>query len=92
MHTAQASLKGWSGVVDREPNSPQEWEQWLTGTRKAIARQSLVASGRPGTPTGIRLVHEQEVVRAERTAAVLRLQQMQGGVVQRALLISTFGF
>lgn len=44
--------------ADREPQSPQEWEQWLTGTRKAMARQSLVASGRPGAPADIRLVHD----------------------------------
>jgi RNA-directed DNA polymerase len=43
--------------ADREPDSPREWEQWLTGTRKAITRHSLVARGHPGTPDDIRLVH-----------------------------------
>ncbi len=43
--------------ADGEPQSPREWEQWLTGTRKAMARQSLAAHGYPGTPAGIRLVH-----------------------------------
>jgi RNA-directed DNA polymerase len=43
--------------ADREPQSPREWEQWLTGTRKAMARQSLAAHGRPGAPADIRLVH-----------------------------------
>jgi RNA-directed DNA polymerase len=43
--------------VDREPQSPHDWEQWLTGTRKAIARQNLVARGHPGPPDDIRLVH-----------------------------------
>jgi len=43
--------------ADREPNSPHEWEQWLTGTRKAMARQSLAIHGRQGAPDDIRLVH-----------------------------------
>ena len=43
--------------ADREPASPQEWEQWLTGTRKAITKQNLVANGRNDTPDEIRLVH-----------------------------------
>jgi RNA-directed DNA polymerase len=42
--------------VDREPNSPREWEQWLTGVRKAITAQNLIADGL-GTPDMIRLVH-----------------------------------
>jgi RNA-directed DNA polymerase len=45
-------------LVDREPQSPHEWEQWLTGTRKAMSRQNLVARGRPGVPADIRLVHD----------------------------------
>lgn len=43
--------------ADSEPQSPHEWEQWLTGARKAMARQNLVVSGRPGAPADIRLVH-----------------------------------
>jgi RNA-directed DNA polymerase len=46
--------------VDREPDSPREWEQWLTGTRKAITRHNLMsASWCPGTPDDVRvrLVH-----------------------------------
>jgi len=43
--------------ADREPDSPREWEQWLTGTRKAIIRHNLVTRGHPGTPDDIRLVH-----------------------------------
>jgi RNA-directed DNA polymerase len=41
--------------ADREPDSPQQWEQWLIGTRKAITRQnlSLAAHG----PDNIRLLH-----------------------------------
>jgi RNA-directed DNA polymerase len=43
--------------ADREPNSPGEWEQWLTGTRKAIAKQNLAAHGRAGALDDIRLMH-----------------------------------
>jgi RNA-directed DNA polymerase len=45
--------------ADREPNCPREWEQWLTGIRKAITRHNLAVSTDPDTPddTWIRLVH-----------------------------------
>ena len=43
--------------ADREPNSPHEWEQWLTGARKAISRHNLIAPRRTGPPDRIRLVH-----------------------------------
>ncbi len=43
--------------ADREPNSPHEWEHWLTGARKAIIRNNLVAHERAGPPDGIHLVH-----------------------------------
>jgi RNA-directed DNA polymerase len=43
--------------ADREPQSPHEWEQWLAGTRKAMARQRLAARGRPDAPADTRLVH-----------------------------------
>jgi hypothetical protein len=33
--------------ADREPNCPREWEQWLTGIRKAIARHNLAATPDP---------------------------------------------
>jgi RNA-directed DNA polymerase len=41
--------------TDREPDSPQQWEQWLTGTRKAITRQNLSLTARG--PDNIRLLH-----------------------------------
>jgi RNA-directed DNA polymerase len=41
--------------ADHEPNSPHEWEQWLTGTRKAITRHSLDLAARG--PDDIRLIH-----------------------------------
>jgi RNA-directed DNA polymerase len=42
--------------ADREPNNPREWEQWLTGARKAITARNLVAH-ESGSPDIIRLVH-----------------------------------
>jgi len=41
--------------ADHEPRHPDEWEQWITATGKAIRRQALVVTG-PGTP-GERTVH-----------------------------------
>jgi RNA-directed DNA polymerase len=43
--------------VDQEPNSPREWELWLTGAQKALTRHSLVVHGRQSTSDDIRLVH-----------------------------------
>jgi len=47
--------------ADREPQSPQEWEQWLAATRKALDRQSIAFRGGRGTGaddrTNHRLVH-----------------------------------
>jgi RNA-directed DNA polymerase len=44
--------------ADREPHSPNEWEQWLRATRKAITKHHIIASEWQGTPDdGIRLVH-----------------------------------
>jgi RNA-directed DNA polymerase len=36
-------------ALDREPNSPREWEIWLTATRKAMTRNNLVAHRADGT-------------------------------------------
>src|SRR5450759_1112314 len=42
--------------ADREPASPREWEQWLTGTRTAITRHNLVTThGRPGNSDDVRV-------------------------------------
>jgi len=54
--------------ADREPDSPREWEQWLTGTRKAIAKQNLIANPGNGIPDEIRLTH----VSCERRRASVR--------------------
>ncbi len=45
--------------AEHEPRHPDEWEQWITATRKAIRRQAIVITG-PGTPderTAFRLTH-----------------------------------
>jgi RNA-directed DNA polymerase len=44
--------------ADREPQSPREWEQWRTATRKAMTNSYLVLRDN-GTPdeTKPRLVH-----------------------------------
>ena len=46
--------------ADRPPQSPQEWEQWLAATRKAVAKSYLTMQGE-GKPdeTKLRLVHAQ---------------------------------
>jgi RNA-directed DNA polymerase len=45
--------------AEREPQSPQEWEQWLTATRKATRKHAVIAWG-AGTldeRTATRLIH-----------------------------------
>jgi RNA-directed DNA polymerase len=47
-------------LADREPQSPAEWEQWLTVTRKAVRRQAVTAARGPGAPgeaVALRLAH-----------------------------------
>ncbi len=45
--------------ADREPQSPPEWEQWLTATRKAIRRHAVTAwgAGTPDERVATRLIH-----------------------------------
>jgi len=45
--------------ADREPQSPQEWEQWLAATRKATRKRALIAwgAGTPDERTATRLIH-----------------------------------
>jgi RNA-directed DNA polymerase len=46
--------------ADHEPQSPLEWEQWLTVTRKAVRKHAMTAISGPGTPdepTPLRLIH-----------------------------------
>jgi RNA-directed DNA polymerase len=42
--------------ADREPHSPEEWQQWHRTTRKAITRQLILASGQD-KPDDTRLMH-----------------------------------
>jgi RNA-directed DNA polymerase len=48
--------RGYLLHVDREPDSPRGWEQWLTAARKAINVQNLV-SDEDGPPDRTHLVH-----------------------------------
>jgi RNA-directed DNA polymerase len=44
--------------ADHQPASPQEWEQWLKATRKAISRQAIASIGHdPPDDPRTRLVH-----------------------------------
>jgi RNA-directed DNA polymerase len=46
--------------ADHEPQSPDEWEQWITVVRSAIRRQAITADRQAVTPNGplaSRLVH-----------------------------------
>ena len=42
-----------------QPRSPDQWEQWIRATRKAIRKQRIAVAGQPGTPDDqhFRLVH-----------------------------------
>jgi RNA-directed DNA polymerase len=44
--------------ADHQPTSPQEWEQWLKATRKAISRQAITSMGNsPPDDPRTRLIH-----------------------------------
>jgi RNA-directed DNA polymerase len=46
--------------VGQEPRHPDEWEQWISATRKAMRHQVITVDAGPATPdqpTAIRLVH-----------------------------------
>lgn len=45
--------------ADREPQSPKEWEQWLTATRNAIRKHAVTVwdAGTPDERTADRLIH-----------------------------------
>lgn len=45
--------------AEHEPQSPQEWEQWLTATRKATRKHAVIAwgAGTPDERTATRLIH-----------------------------------
>ncbi|MDR5728544.1 MAG: group II intron reverse transcriptase/maturase [Terriglobia bacterium] len=49
-------------LADHEPQSPEEWEQWLTVSRTAVRRQAITVKQAPGMsdePAVLRLVHAQ---------------------------------
>ncbi|WP_460358222.1 reverse transcriptase domain-containing protein [Actinoallomurus acanthiterrae] len=46
--------------ADHEPQSPREWEQWLTATRRAIRKHAITPAadlGEPDEHIGPRLIH-----------------------------------
>jgi RNA-directed DNA polymerase len=43
--------------ADHAPQSPREWEQWLTVTRTAMTKQHIISDGPPGTADETRLTH-----------------------------------
>jgi RNA-directed DNA polymerase len=46
--------------ADREPQTPREWEQWLTATRHAIRKHAIaseVGSGPPDSHAVVQLIH-----------------------------------
>jgi RNA-directed DNA polymerase len=46
-------------LADHEPQSPREWEQWLTATRTAIRKHAVTvwAAGTPDERAATRLIH-----------------------------------
>ena len=49
--------KGYLLHADREPDSPQQWEQWVVATRKAITKRYVIAHAGHGTTNGYQLTH-----------------------------------
>ncbi len=49
--------RGYLLHAAHEPTSPQQWEQWLAATRKAITNQYVVVQAEGGTTRGYRLAH-----------------------------------
>ena len=68
--------------ADRPPQSPREWEQWLTVTRKAVVRNAIVT--RPdGTPdeATVRLLHahcHRQYTRNSKSPALLPASEPTG--------------
>jgi RNA-directed DNA polymerase len=61
--------------ADREPQSPDEWEQWLKGLRKAIRRTAVIAPGRPPDENARCLMHT-SCARHQNNARAARLPQL----------------
>jgi RNA-directed DNA polymerase len=68
--------------ADRPPQSPREWEQWLTVTRKAIIHNAIVlrADGKPDEAT-LRLLHahcHRQHARSSKSPALLPASEPAG--------------
>ena len=68
--------------ADRPPQSPREWEQWLTVTRKAMIHNALVlrADGIPDEAT-LRLLHahcHRQYARSNKSPALLPASEPAG--------------
>jgi RNA-directed DNA polymerase len=68
--------------ADRPPQSPREWEQWLTVTRKAMTRKAITAQP-GGTPdeAKLRLLHahcHRQYARSSKRPALLTASTPQG--------------
>jgi RNA-directed DNA polymerase len=68
--------------ADRPPQTPREWEQWLTVTRKAMIRNAIVARA-DGTPdeATLRLTHahcHRRYARSSKSPALLPVREPMG--------------
>jgi RNA-directed DNA polymerase len=68
--------------ADRPPQSPREWEQWLTVTRKAVIRKAIVLQpdSAPGE-AALRLIHAhcyRQHARGNKSQALLRASEPSG--------------
>ena len=66
----------------RPPQSPREWEQWLTVTRKAMIRNAIVLRA-DGTPdeAALRLLHahcHRQYIRSSKSPALLPASEPMG--------------
>jgi RNA-directed DNA polymerase len=60
LQSQKGCCPGCDGLLlhaDREPQSPEEWEQWLKGLRKAIRRNAVASPGRPPDKNARCLMH-----------------------------------
>lgn len=54
------SAEGCCCTADHEPQTPNQWEQWLKVTRTAIRKHAITAdagNGKPDKPAALRLIH-----------------------------------
>jgi RNA-directed DNA polymerase len=69
--------------ADRPPQSPREWEQWLTAIRKAITKNAIAAPAGSGPDEGrLRLLHAHCY---RRSAGKRKAQQLQPATSPRGL-------